>query len=101
MPRYAGGLRLLRTTLSLQPIPRLEDPPHRRQAHGQEDERHGQAHAYPNVGEPVEAPAEAADQVDDGVEERSLLPERRQHANRVEAAAEEDQGREDQQRDDL
>src|SRR5215203_4791624 len=99
MLRANGPICLRR--LGLQPAPRLEDPPHRRQAHGQKEDSHGKAHAYPDVGEPVETPAEAADQVDDRVEEGGLLPERRQHANRVEAAAEEDQGRDDEQRHDL
>src|SRR5215212_9382586 len=87
--------------LRLETVPRLEDPPHRRQAHGQEDERHDQAHPDPYVGEPVEAPPEAADQVDHRVEEGGLLPDWRQHAYRVETAAEEDQGRDDQERYDL
>src|SRR5690606_41911063 len=44
----------------------------------------------------VEAPAEAADEVDHGIEQRHRLPERRQHVDRVEAAAEERERSHDQ-----
>src|SRR5918998_5019633 len=83
--------------LRLEPVPSLEDPPHRCEAQGQEADRHGQAHTNAHVGDPVEAPPEAADQVDDGVEQAGRLPERWQHIDRVEAAAEEDQGRHDEE----
>ena len=45
----------------------------------------------------VETPAEAADQVDDGIEKGDRLPERRQHVDGVKTTAEEDQGRDDEQ----
>ena len=48
-----------------------------------------------------EAPAEAADQVDHRVEQRDLLPRRRQHVDRIEAAAQEGQRRDDHQWHDL
>ena len=87
--------------LRLESVSRLEDPPHRHQAHGQEADRHGQAQADAHVGDPVETPAEAADQVDHRVEQGDRLPERRQHIDRVEAAAEEDQRRDDEERHEL
>jgi putative glutathione S-transferase len=53
------------------------------------------------AGPAEEAPAEARDQVEHRVEQRHRLPERRQHRDRVEAAAEEDQRRDHQQRHEL
>ena len=44
---------------------------------------------------------EAADQVQHRVQQRDLLPERRQHADRIEAAAEKRERGHDQQRDEL
>src|SRR3712207_3101758 len=70
--------------LRLQAVTRLEDPPHRRQAHDQEEDRHAEAQGDAHVGDAVEAPAEAADQVHDGVEQGDRLPERGQHVHRVE-----------------
>ena len=86
--------------LILQPVAGLEDPPH-----GGEAQRPGTPASWPrlmptlDVGDAVEAPAEAADQIDDRIEQRDRLPERRQHVDRIEAAAEEGQRRDDQQRD--
>jgi hypothetical protein len=54
-----------------------------------------------DVGHAVEAPAEAADQVDHRVEQGDLLPERRQHVDGIEAAAQEGERRDDQRRDEL
>src|SRR5262245_63622498 len=73
-PRAAGWRRLVvpealdrgHQNLLLQPIPRLENPPHGAEAQPQKQQRHPQAEADAHVGDAVEAPAEAADQVDDG-----------------------------------
>ena len=54
---------------ALQPIPGLEDPGDHRQADHEEPKRHRQAHADAHVGGAVEAPAKAADQVDDRIEQ--------------------------------
>jgi len=51
-----------------------------------------------DVGHAVEAPPKAADQVDHRVGERDGLPQRRQHVDRIEAAAQEGERRDDQQR---
>ena len=47
--------------LRFEPVPCLEDPPHYRQANGQEEGGHAQAHADAHIGDPIETPAEAAD----------------------------------------
>ena len=54
---------------SLQPIPRSENPPQRQQAG--RDERRGEAEADSDadVAAAVEAPAKAADEIDDGIEQ--------------------------------
>src|SRR5215216_6862120 len=88
-PCFAHLARCLQG-LRLEPVACLEDPPHRRQAQDQEEDRHGQAQGHAYVGGSVEAPPEAADQVDHRIEEGDRLPERRQHLHGVEAAAEED-----------
>src|SRR6187200_155482 len=75
--------------LILQPVAGLEDPRDDRERYTHEDGRHDNAHADTDVGEAVKAPAEAADHVHHRVEERYRLPERRQHVDRIEAAAEE------------
>src|SRR3712207_85421 len=83
--------------LRFESVPLFEDPPHRHQAYAQEADRHGQAHADTHVGNPIEAPAEATYQVNDGIEKSGRLPERRQHFDGVKATAEEDQGRHDEE----
>src|SRR5712692_8252950 len=79
--------------LLLQPVAGLEDPPHRGEADGQEQQGHAQADADRDVGGLEEAPAEAADQIDDRIEQRERLPDRRQDLDRVEGAAEKRQRR--------
>src|SRR5262249_2755587 len=86
---------------ALQPVSGLEDPPYNRQADRQKHKGHGQAHGDAHVRNAEEAPAKAADEINHGIEQRHLLPERRQHMNRVERAAEEGERRDDQQRHDL
>src|SRR3954452_19040271 len=86
---------------SLEPVPRLEHPAGDREAERQEDERHGDAQPDADVGDAVEAPAEAADEIDHRIGKRHGAPERRQHVDRVEAAAEEGQRRHDEERYEL
>mgnify|MGYP000432108500 CR=1 FL=1 len=60
-----------------------------------------QADADADVRHAVEAPSKAAHEIHDRVEERDLLPERRQHADRIEAPAEKGEGSDDQHRHEL
>src|SRR5690606_22638743 len=85
----------------LQVIPRLEDPPDGQQAQDHEDQRHAQADTDIQVRYAVEAPAKSTDEIDDRIEQRHLLPELGQHADRVEAAAQEGERRDDQHGHDL
>src|SRR4051812_394583 len=71
----------------LEAIARPEDPGHDGEADGQHQGGRREADADMDVGDAVEAPAEAADEVDDRIEQRHHLPQRRQHLDRVEAAA--------------
>ena len=72
---------------------------HHTQQH--KDQDHGHTDANLNVGHTVKTPAQAADQVDHRVEQGDLLPERRQHVDRVKGTAEEGQRGDDHHRDDL
>src|SRR5690242_4815697 len=73
--------------LVLQPVAGLEDPPHGRET-GAEKNRDGRkAHLDIDISDLEEAPAKAADEVNDRVEQGDRLPHRRQHLDRVEAAA--------------
>jgi hypothetical protein len=56
------------TSSVLQPIPRPENPPDHGQADEQEEQRHAEADAHIDIGELVEAPAEAADEINDRVD---------------------------------
>ena len=67
----------------------------------EERQRHAEADGDADVGDLIEAPAETADQIDHGIEQRDGAPARRQHVDRVEAAAEEGQRRHHQHRDHL
>src|ERR1700678_4572565 len=62
----------------LQPKSRLEHPDDDAEANGQETHGHGHAGADAHIGVAVEAPAEAADQVHDGIEQTEDAPGRRQ-----------------------
>src|SRR5438270_14037924 len=79
----------------------LEEPPDDAEADREEYRDHYDAHGDADVGDLVEAPAEARDQIDDRVDETHRLPERRQHIDRIEAAAQERQRRKHEQRNDL
>src|SRR3546814_12960759 len=85
----------------LQPIPRPEHPENH--AHAQRQEEGDRAHTDfdTHVALAEEGPAEPADQIDDGIEQRHRAPCRRQHVERIEGAAEEGQRIDDEQRDDL
>src|SRR6202035_2638865 len=77
----------------LQTVASFEDPPHHDHADDEECHRHAEAQGDADVGDLVKAPAEAGDQVDDGIEQRDGAPARGQHVDGVEAAAEEGQRR--------
>src|SRR5690606_18518693 len=86
---------------AFQPVAGAKHPVHGSQAQRQEAEGHAQADADRYVGNAVEAPAKAADQVHHRVEQGELLPEGGQHADRVETAAKEGQRGDNQRRYDL
>ena len=71
--------------LGPQTPPGAEDPGHGREAEQEKNQGRAEARAHPHVGDAVEAPAEAAYQINDRIEERDLLPEGRQHVDGVEA----------------
>src|ERR1022692_4454766 len=96
-----GQLESRRRSLGLEPVSGLEYPGHDRQRYRHEHDRHAEADADSHVGNAVEAPAEAADQVDHRVEQRDRLPEGRQHLYRIEAASPEGKRGDDQQRHEL
>src|ERR1700733_15358833 len=95
----------MRSTPSL--LSRLEfvsgpkDGPNRREARQQEYHDHGKTDNDVDVGNAVEAPAKAADEVHDRVEQSYLLPERRQHVDGIEAAAQESERGDHHQWNDL
>src|SRR5215211_3269417 len=89
------------TASVLEAVSGLENPPCHGEADGQEQERHGEAQGDADVGRLEEAPAEAADEVDDRIGERDFLPEGRQHADRIEGAAKEGERRQDEERHEL
>src|SRR5580698_7048067 len=65
--------------LGLQPITRLEYPGDDRQAGRQEQKRHAEADPDADIGDAIETPAKAADEIDDRIDQRQGAPERRQH----------------------
>src|SRR6478672_1942841 len=69
---------------ALELVAGLEDPAHHRDAQSQKTDCRCGARGYVDVGDAEEAPAETTDEVDDWIEQRDLLPQRRQHADRVE-----------------
>src|SRR5690606_2424307 len=86
---------------ALQPEACLEDRPDDGEAGGQEEHDHGEADGHPDIGRFVEAPAKAADEIEHGVEVTYRPPERREHVDRVEAATQEHQRRDHQERHEL
>src|SRR5690606_15574871 len=87
--------------LGFESIPRLEDQPDDGKTNEEKDKRHKQTDANAHIRDLIEAPAKAADQVHDRVEQRHGLPERRKHVERVERTAQERQRRDDEQRNEL
>ena len=62
-------------------VPCLKHPPYKSQADDEKAKRHANTHGNMHIGNAVEAPAKAADEVDDRIEQRHALPEGRQHAD--------------------
>lgn len=87
--------------LGFEPPSRAEDPPHRSQAESQKAEDRAKAGADVDVGNAVKAPAKTAYQIDYGIEQSDFLPERRQHADRIEGAAQEGEWSDDHERNHL
>src|SRR3546814_7541562 len=85
----------------LQPVSRAEHPEDHAQAQRQEEGDRAHTDLDPDIALAEEGPAEPADQIDDGIEQRHRAPCRRQHVERIEGAAEEGQRIDDEQRDDL
>src|SRR3989440_1700984 len=55
-------------TSAFQPVAGPEDPRHHRERYREKRAGHGEAHSHAHVGQPVEAPAESAHQIDNGIE---------------------------------
>src|ERR1700722_20983535 len=85
----------------LQPKSRLEHPGDDAEANGQETHGHGHAGADAHISIAIEAPAEAADQVHDGIEQTESAPGRRQHVDGVEGPSEECERSDDQHGNEL
>src|SRR5258706_1167970 len=85
----------------LQAEPGFEYPGDYSQASSQESQGHGHADADAHIGGAVKAPAEAADQVHDGIEQAEGAPGRRQHVDRIKGAAEEGERGDDQHGNEL
>lgn len=85
----------------LDPITRFENNRNADQANDHEKERHAHAQRQTDVGRAEEAPSEPADQIDDGVEQGDLLPERRKHGDGIEASTQKRKRRDHHQRDHL
>src|SRR5918998_447995 len=90
-----------RPILRFKSVPCFEDPPHYRQTYGQEEDCHGEAHTDTHIGDPVETPAKAANQIDDRIKKSDGLPKRRQHIDGVKTTAKKDQWRDDKKRHEL
>src|SRR5687767_7411535 len=87
--------------LSLDAPAGLENPPDEDQAGGEEHQRHAEADRDADVGMPEKAPAEARHKIEHRVEQADRLPDRRQHVDRIETAAEKGKRRDDEQRNEL
>src|SRR5690348_18167643 len=61
----------------------LENPPHRYHTQGKKTERRRQADVDADIRAAEETTAKAADQVQHRVEQRHLLPQRREHVDRI------------------
>src|SRR5215469_10377845 len=79
----------VRAISALELVTGPENPGHDRDAQSEKTERRSRARRDSHVRNAKETPAEAADEVHHRIEQRDPLPERRQHADRVERPAEE------------
>src|SRR5581483_5562904 len=86
---------------AFQAITGSENPTYQRETGREESERHREADSDADVRRCIEAPAKAADQIHDRIEQADGAPPRRQHVDRIERAAEERERRDDQHRDEL
>ena len=71
------------------PITRLKHPAHYGDAYNQKTKDHGQAYTDADIGHFKKTPAKTTDEINHRVEQCDRLPERWQHAHRVETAAKE------------
>src|SRR5260370_17040882 len=72
--------------LSFDPVSRPENPRHDRQRYRHEGDGHDETDADAHVRDTVKAPAEAADQVDDRVEQADRLPKWRHPLHPIKTA---------------
>jgi len=82
-------------------VPSLKHPPYKSQADDKKAKRHANTHADVHIGDAVETPAKAADQIHHWIEQGDLLPQWRQHSDRIERAAQECERGDDQHRNHL
>ena len=78
-----------RTRSVLEPIPGPEHPEDHAQTQRKEQRDRGDTHVKPDIALPEKGPSEAADQIDDGVEQGDRAPCRGQHVERIKRAAQE------------
>src|SRR5882672_10753019 len=86
---------------TLQAIPRPEYPRHQGQVQDEEPQRHRETDPDGDIRCAIEAPAEAADQIDHRVEQAEGTPAAGQHIYGIESAAEESERGDHQHRDEL
>jgi len=79
----------------------LKNPPYESQADDEKAKRHANTRSDMHIGNAVEAPAKAADQIHHWIEQGDLLPQGRQHIDRIERATQECKGGDDQHRNHL
>src|SRR4051794_8137316 len=84
--------------LALEPISCFKDPSYNHQRCRHKRHGHDKTNRNTNVGQPIETPSEAANQIKHGIEQGDFLPDRRQHLYRIKATAKEGQGCNDEQR---
>ena len=87
--------------LIFQPVPGLKHPADEENAGGEKKGNHEEAQGQPDVGRFIKAPAEAADQIHDGVKQRNLLPEGGEHVDGVKTTAQKRKRGDDENRNDL
>ena len=78
-------------SLLLQFITRFKHPPHYKQASCQEQQNHRQAYPNAYIRYLKKTPAKTTNQIEYWIKKSDLLPEGRQHINRVKAATKKDQ----------